>query len=360
MKKFSLLILTCVFLVPKITYAVDCREMPTCDALGYEYRESDCEGLRKIECPFEKGKYYCAKELPITCTIGKQYDETVEYDEKKGGCLISNSGRYTVVNIPSNNKCDVTDFTILNYQMCVNNESTRPIYPEEVLMLMDRQELKSKLPTSWFLYSMDTYNNEYVFKMPISDSAEMSRYNSEQHINVKSICVEKDKECKSIKISNTRTNKAAKTCAEGRFFYGYDNYCLLSAEYPEIPVVVKNDGRTIEYISLAIEGEYVQYIGQAYDYFIARLTEGVLCGSDSHVASQDELDTYYDAKRSVGIFNEDKAAFESILDKYSLNTNQYAILTSSGTNPLTYGGEFFNMSENLHYFYVCVREERLY
>ena len=106
MKK-RMLILFCVCIMPNYVFAAetanDCVVLPTCDFLGYEYESSDCVKLPKLPCPFDASKYYCKKVKSKTCGIGSKYIEIK--NENFAGCVVGDSGTYTVVTTNSDNTC---------------------------------------------------------------------------------------------------------------------------------------------------------------------------------------------------------------------------------------------------------------
>lgn len=45
----------------QVLAAVDCQTLPSCEALGYTYSASDCNGMSIVKCPFDQSKLFCNK-----------------------------------------------------------------------------------------------------------------------------------------------------------------------------------------------------------------------------------------------------------------------------------------------------------
>lgn len=82
--KIRMILMTSVcFAVSPISWvqsAEQCTVAPTCGELGYEQKESDCNGQYMLRCPFDKSKVFCGG---LSCS----YTATT----KPSGCSIINS-----------------------------------------------------------------------------------------------------------------------------------------------------------------------------------------------------------------------------------------------------------------------------
>ena len=71
MKKIVLTAVLGLLSLPAMA-AVTCEPLPSCDALGYIFSSSECNGKSSIKCPFDQTKLFCNK--PTKCSASQIYD----------------------------------------------------------------------------------------------------------------------------------------------------------------------------------------------------------------------------------------------------------------------------------------------
>ena len=77
MKKYIALF---VLLAAPAIAAVDCQQLPDCEAYGYTCSADDCSGLKTLSCPFDESKKICWPEAK-ECEVGSLlFDDFKCYD----------------------------------------------------------------------------------------------------------------------------------------------------------------------------------------------------------------------------------------------------------------------------------------
>ena len=81
MKKYIALF---VLLAAPAIAAVDCQQLPDCEAYGYTCSADDCSGLKTLSCPFDESKKICWPEAK-ECEVGSLlFDDLKCYDAACG------------------------------------------------------------------------------------------------------------------------------------------------------------------------------------------------------------------------------------------------------------------------------------